>query len=60
VFTISRTAHARAGLGRCALAAGQAAQAEILLGQALKIFQRIGSAETQELDAELDTLRAAT
>jgi hypothetical protein len=32
-------AHALAGLGRCALAAGHATQAEVLLRQALEIFQ---------------------
>jgi tetratricopeptide (TPR) repeat protein len=38
-------AHALAGLGRCDLAAGHAAQAEALLRQALEIFRRIGAAE---------------
>jgi hypothetical protein len=38
-------AHALAGLGRCALAAGHAATAEGMLRQALEIFQRIGVAE---------------
>ena len=52
-------AHALAGLGRCALAAGRAAQAESLLRQALEIFQRIGAAEAQELLAELDALAGA-
>jgi hypothetical protein len=36
-------AHALAGLGRCALAAGRATQAEILLRQALEIFQPTGA-----------------
>ena len=49
-------AHALAGLGRCALAAGHATQAEILLRQALKIFHRIGAAEAPDLLAELDAL----
>ena len=38
-------AHALAGVGRCAIAAGHAAQAGVLLRQALEIFQRIGAAE---------------
>ncbi len=46
-------AHALAGLGRCALATGHAAQAGILLRQALEIFQRIGAAEAPDLLAEL-------
>jgi hypothetical protein len=49
-------AHALAGLGRCALAAGHATQAQVLLRQALEIFQRIGAAETPDLLAELDAL----
>ncbi len=49
-------AHAVAGLGRCALAAGQPAQARILLRQALEIFQRIGAADAKDLAAELDAL----
>ena len=49
-------AHAFAGLGRCALAVGDATQAELLLRQALEIFQRIGAAEAPDLLAELDTL----
>jgi hypothetical protein len=44
----SGTRHALAGLGRCALAEGHAAQAEVLLlGLALEIFQRIGAAEAR-------------
>jgi tetratricopeptide (TPR) repeat protein len=49
-------AHALAGLGRCALAAGEATQAEVFLRQALEIFQQIGAAETPHLLAELDAL----
>jgi tetratricopeptide (TPR) repeat protein len=49
-------AHALAGLGRCALAAGDATQAGTLLRQALEIFQRIGAAEATDLLAELDAL----
>jgi tetratricopeptide (TPR) repeat protein len=52
-------AHALAGLGRCALASGHAAEAEANLRQALEIFQRIGAAEAAELAAELDAIRAA-
>jgi tetratricopeptide (TPR) repeat protein len=48
-------AHALAGLGRCALAADHA-KAEILLRQALEIFQRIGAAEAPGLAAELAAL----
>jgi tetratricopeptide (TPR) repeat protein len=47
---------ALAGLGRCALAAGDRAEGEILLRQALEIFQRIGAAEAADLLAELDGL----
>ncbi len=53
-------AHALAGLGRCAMSAGHATQAEALLRQALEIFQRIGAAEAAELTAELDATEAAT
>ncbi len=49
-------AHALAGLGRCALVAGHTAEAEERLRQALAIFQRIGSAETTNVSAELDAL----
>jgi tetratricopeptide (TPR) repeat protein/transcriptional regulator with XRE-family HTH domain len=49
-------AHALAGLGRCALAEGQAAQGETLLREALEIFRRIGAAEAPELLAELEAL----
>ena len=38
-------AHALAGLGRCALAAGHAARPRACLRQALEIFERIGAAE---------------
>jgi len=47
---------ALAGLGRCALAAGDATRAGILLRQALEIFQRTGAAEAQDLRAEVDAL----
>ena len=46
-------AHALAGLGRWALAAGYTAEAEDKLRHALEIFQRIGTAETAEVSAEL-------
>ena len=49
-------AHALAGLGRCALADGRAAEAEAGLRQALEIFQRIGAAEAGDVSAELDVL----
>jgi Tfp pilus assembly protein PilF len=49
-------AHALAGLGRCALLAGHTGEAEERLRQALAIFQRIGSAETADVSAELDAL----
>jgi tetratricopeptide (TPR) repeat protein/transcriptional regulator with XRE-family HTH domain len=51
-----KEAQALAGLGRCALAGGDAVQAEVLLRQALEIFQRIGAGEVTELLAELDAL----
>jgi len=49
-------AHALAGLGRCALAAGCTAEAEDKLRQALKIFQRIGTADAADVSRELDAL----
>ncbi len=49
-------AHALAGLGRCALAAAHASQAEGLLRQSLMIFQQIGTAEAPGVLAELDAL----
>ncbi len=52
-------AHALAGLGWCALVAGHTAEAEERLRQALAIFQRIGSAETADVSAELDALHGA-
>jgi hypothetical protein len=44
-------AHALAGLGRCALAAGDTARADEILRQALEIFQRIGAAVARKLAA---------
>jgi hypothetical protein len=38
------------------MADGHATQAEVLLRQALEIFQRIGAAEAPDLLAELDAL----
>jgi tetratricopeptide (TPR) repeat protein len=52
-------AHALAGLGRCALAAGHATQAAALLRQALEIFQRIGAAEAGDVSRELAALTEA-
>ncbi len=49
-------AHALAGLGRCAMANSHATGATVLLQQALEIFQRIGTAETHDVLAELDAL----
>ncbi len=49
-------AHALAGLSRCALTAGHAAEAEDRLRQALEIFQRIGAAEAADIAHELSTL----
>jgi hypothetical protein len=49
-------AHALAGLGRCARAAGRAANAEASLRQTREIFQRIGAAEASGVSAELDAL----
>ena len=49
-------AHALAGLGRCALAAGRTAEAAGQLRQALEIFRRTGAAEAQDLRAEVDAL----
>src|ERR1700761_4167308 len=47
-------AQALAGLGRCAIADGDATQAENLLRRAPGIFQQIGSGEAPTLLAELD------
>jgi tetratricopeptide (TPR) repeat protein len=52
-------AHALAGLGRCARAAGRIADAEAGLRQAWEIFQRIGAAEAAGVTAELDALTEA-
>ena len=49
-------AHALAGLARCALATGRAADAQADLRQAQEIFQRIGAAEAADVSAELDAL----
>jgi hypothetical protein len=49
-------AHALAGLGRCARAAGRTVEAEDGLRQALAILQRIGAAEAADVSAELDAL----
>ena len=56
IGTSSLEAHALAGLGRCALAAGDTAKAEDRLRQALEIFQRIGAAEATGVSAELEAL----
>ena len=48
-------AHALAGLGRCALAAGQTAEAMASLQEARDIFQRMGAADTA-VAAEIDVL----
>ena len=50
-------AHALAGLGRCALAAGRTADATAGLRQAQQIFQRIGAAEATGVGAELDAVQ---
>ena len=52
----SDEAHALAGLGRCALAAGRAAEGETGLRKARSIFQRIGAADATDVSAELDAL----
>ena len=52
----SDEAHALAGLGRCALAAGHVAEAADRLRQALEIFQRIGAAEAADVSGELAAL----
>jgi hypothetical protein len=49
-------AHALAGLGRCAIAVGQPADAGHLLRQAQEIFHRIGAADALTVLAELDAL----
>ena len=45
-----------AGLGRCALAAGRAAEAEDRLRQAVQIFRRIGAAGAAGISRELGAL----
>ena len=52
-------AHALAGLGRCALAAGHTDEAADMLRQALEIFQRIDAAEAAGVSAELDAVTEA-
>ncbi len=52
-------AHAMAGLGRCALAAGRTTDAQADLRQAQEIFLRIGAAEATGVAAELDALTGA-
>jgi Tfp pilus assembly protein PilF len=52
-------ADALAGLGRCAVAAGQAGPAQAFLQQALEIFQQLGAAEAQDLLAEVNALTGA-
>jgi tetratricopeptide (TPR) repeat protein/DNA-binding XRE family transcriptional regulator len=49
-------AHALAGLGRVALAAGDTSGAQADLKQALAIFQSIGAAEASSLEAESEGL----
>jgi hypothetical protein len=49
-------ASAHAGLGRCALAAGDIASARSRLQQAHEIFSRIGAVEADELADDIDTL----
>jgi tetratricopeptide (TPR) repeat protein len=46
-------AYSLAGLGRCALAAGDTADAKIRLRQAQEIFQQIGAADAIGVSAEL-------
>ena len=52
-------ANALAGLGRCALAADHTTQAITFLRQALEIFQRIGTAEANDVSRELTALTEA-
>jgi Tfp pilus assembly protein PilF len=52
-------AQALAGMGRCAQAAGLAADAERSLRRALKILQDAGTAEARIIASELDALTAA-
>jgi tetratricopeptide (TPR) repeat protein len=56
VDSVSDEARALAGLGRCALLDGRAAEAAANLRQAREIFQRIGAAEASIISGELDTL----
>lgn len=46
-------AHALAGLGRCAVAAGDLSGARDLLGQSRQIFEQIGAADAVDVAAEL-------
>jgi len=52
-------AHALAGLGRCAIAAGRTAGAEESLQQGHEIFRRIGAAEAIDIADQLDALTSA-
>jgi tetratricopeptide (TPR) repeat protein len=49
-------AHALAGLGRCAQAAGRTSDALVNLRRAREIFQQIGAAEASDVSAELDAI----
>jgi hypothetical protein len=52
----SDEAQALAGLGRCALAAGDLSGARDLLGLSRRIFEQIGAAEAADVAAELTAL----
>jgi len=53
IGSVRDEAPALAGLGRCALAAGNIAEAQDALQRALEIFEQIGATEAAELAAEL-------
>jgi Tfp pilus assembly protein PilF len=57
--TFCMNAYALAGLGRCALATGNTAEAAGRLRQALEIFQRIGAPEAAAVSAELQAITEA-
>jgi tetratricopeptide (TPR) repeat protein len=56
IASSSDEAQALAGLGRCALAAGDLSGARDLLGRSRRIFEQIGAAEAADVAAELTAL----
>ena len=53
---VAGACRALAGLGRCAMAAGNATQAEVQLRHAHQIFKLIGAPDAEDVLAELDAV----